>query len=84
MVGQQVVGQLAVSVVEHRAEHGFGTATIAVTGASGLVGTALCAFLSTGGHRVLRLVRHPARTPGERRWNPAPGLPRCVDSRVIT
>ncbi|MEQ8765168.1 MAG: TIGR01777 family oxidoreductase [Planctomycetota bacterium] len=30
---------------------------IAVTGASGFVGTALCAFLTTGGHDVVRLVR---------------------------
>ncbi|MEM6328116.1 MAG: TIGR01777 family oxidoreductase [Bacteroidota bacterium] len=31
--------------------------TIAVTGSSGLIGEALCAFLSGGGHRVVRLVR---------------------------
>ena len=30
---------------------------IAMTGASGLVGSALSAFLTTGGHRVIRLVR---------------------------
>ncbi len=30
---------------------------ILVTGASGLVGTALVPFLTTGGHRVVRLVR---------------------------
>ena len=30
---------------------------MAVTGSSGLIGTALCAYLSTGGHRVIRLVR---------------------------
>lgn len=45
--------------------------TVAVTGASGLVGTALTALLSTGGHRVIRLVRHPARGAGERQWDPA-------------
>lgn len=31
--------------------------TVAITGASGLIGTALRHFLTTGGHRVLRLVR---------------------------
>ena len=31
--------------------------TVAVTGASGLVGTDLCHFLVTGGHTVVRLVR---------------------------
>ncbi len=45
---------------------------VAVTGASGLIGTQLCAFLGTGGHRVDRLVRRePA--PGEIRWDPARG-----------
>jgi hypothetical protein len=45
--------------------------TIAVTGASGTIGTALTAFLSTGGHRVVRLVRRTARTRDERHWRPA-------------
>ncbi|WP_410648937.1 hypothetical protein [Amycolatopsis sp. cmx-4-54] len=40
--------------------------TVAVTGASGLVGTALTAFLTTAGHRVIRLVRHRARATDER------------------
>lgn len=44
--------------------------TVAVTGASGLVGTALCALLTTGGHRVIRLVRRDAQGPDERRWDP--------------
>lgn len=43
--------------------------TIAVTGASGLIGTQLCAFLTTGGHTVVRLVRHEPGA-GERRWDP--------------
>ncbi|GAB3521030.1 TIGR01777 family oxidoreductase [Arthrobacter monumenti] len=45
--------------------------TVAVTGSSGLIGTALTAFLSSGGHRVIRLVRRDPRTPDERRWNPS-------------
>lgn len=40
-----------------------GPLTIAVTGASGLVGSALVAFLTTGGHRVLRLVRRAGARP---------------------
>lgn len=44
--------------------------TVAVTGASGLIGSALAALLSTGGHRVIRLVRRPPRHDGERRWRP--------------
>ena len=44
--------------------------TIALTGSGGLVGSALAALLTTGGHRVIRLVRRPPRDDGERRWRP--------------
>ncbi|MFT4265485.1 MAG: TIGR01777 family oxidoreductase [Nocardioides sp.] len=44
--------------------------TVAVSGSSGLVGTALCALLTTGGHRVIRLVRGSASAADERRWSP--------------
>src|SRR3984885_11896847 len=44
--------------------------TIAVTGSGGLVGTALTALLTTGGHRVIRLVRRPPRDPWEGRLAP--------------
>jgi uncharacterized protein (TIGR01777 family) len=44
--------------------------TVAVTGSSGLIGTALCAFLSTAGHRVIRLVRRAPRADDERPWDP--------------
>lgn len=44
--------------------------TIAITGSSGLVGTALGAFLSTGGHRVIRLVRRQPSNESERYWDP--------------
>ncbi|MEB3062759.1 TIGR01777 family oxidoreductase [[Mycobacterium] zoologicum] len=64
--------QLADDLAAHRraAEHGVAPMTVAVTGSSGLVGSALTAFLSTGGHRVIRLVRGAAANPGERQWNP--------------
>ena len=64
--------QLADDLAAHRlaAEHGLAPATIAVTGSSGLVGSALTAFLRTGGHRVIQLVRRPAHDLDERRWNP--------------
>ena len=55
-------------------EHGDRPESVAVTGASGLVGSALTAFLSTGGYRVIRLVRHEPRDDTERCWDPdAPG-----------
>lgn len=59
--------------------------TVAVTGSSGLVGNALTALLSTGGHRVVRLVRRPARAPDEREWDPrdpAPDLLAGLDAVV--
>lgn len=43
---------------------------IAITGASGLVGSNLSAFLSTGGHQVYRLVRTLTNAPDEIYWNP--------------
>ena len=58
----------------HAAYAGQGPLTVAVTGATGLVGGALVPFLTTGGHRVRRLVRgraDPAR--GDVAWNPDKG-----------
>lgn len=43
---------------------------IAVSGASGLIGSALVPFLSAAGHHVLRIVRHEVKDPEhEIRWN---------------
>jgi uncharacterized protein (TIGR01777 family) len=44
--------------------------TVAVTGSSGLIGSALTALLTTGGHRVIRLVRRAAQGEDERQWDP--------------
>ena len=59
--------------------------SIALTGSSGLIGSELAAFLSSGGHKVLRLVRRPPAGPGERQWapdEPAPELFSGVDAVV--
>ena len=59
--------------------------TIAVTGSNGLIGTALTALLSTGGHHVIRLVRRPAQHAGERQWEPdfpSPDLLNGIDAVV--
>ncbi len=71
--------QIADDLAAH-AEYTTEPLTIAVTGSSGLIGTQLTALLSTGGHRVIRLVRHPVdgggpdadarRRPAQRRWDP--------------
>jgi uncharacterized protein (TIGR01777 family) len=43
---------------------------IAITGSSGLIGSALTASLRADGHQVVRLVRHSPQAPDEVRWNP--------------
>jgi uncharacterized protein (TIGR01777 family) len=47
---------------------------VAVTGSSGLIGSALTPALEGRGHKVLRLVRRPASGAGEASWDPAGGL----------
>jgi uncharacterized protein len=46
---------------------------IAVTGSTGLIGTALVTSLHAAGHEVVRLVRRTPRQPDEVRWDPAAG-----------
>ena len=43
---------------------------IAITGSSGLIGSALTASLQADGHQVVRLVRRPPRAADEIRWDP--------------
>lgn len=73
--------QLADDLAAHRlaADNGLAPLTVAVTGASGLVGSALTAFLSTGGHRVIRLVRRSPTGGDERQWNPDDPDPALLD-----
>jgi uncharacterized protein (TIGR01777 family) len=46
---------------------------VAVTGASGLIGTALVAQLKNDGYQVQKLVRRPVRTSDEVFWDPIKG-----------
>ncbi|MBU3692425.1 MAG: TIGR01777 family protein [Candidatus Nanopelagicaceae bacterium] len=46
---------------------------IAITGASGLIGTALIGHLKSEGHTVQKLVRRPVISADEIQWNPAAG-----------
>lgn len=48
--------------------------TIAITGASGLIGGALSRALAARGDRVIALVRRAPRGPSERSWDPARGV----------
>lgn len=43
---------------------------VVVTGASGLLGSALVPKLESAGHEVVKLVRRPSRNAKERQWDP--------------
>lgn len=47
--------------------------TVAIAGASGLIGTQIAALLTTAGHTVLRMVRGREAGPGEIAWDPEAG-----------
>src|SRR5262245_39457391 len=51
-----------------------GAMRIVVSGASGLLGSALLPALRADGHDVVTLVRRPPRGPGEVRWDPDGGM----------
>ena len=57
---------------------------IAVTGASGLVGSELVSMLRRDGFEVLRLVRRPANAGDEVRWDPDAGTIDAEGLRGIT
>ena len=46
---------------------------VAISGASGLIGSHLAVYLTTAGHEVVRLVRRAAAGPHEVSWDPASG-----------
>ena len=52
---------------------------IIVSGASGLIGSALVPHLASRGHEVIRLVRRSAGT-GESQWDPARGV---IDANIV-
>lgn len=55
---------------------------IAITGASGLIGSSLRHFLTTGGHTVVPMVRRDAR-PGEVPWDPEKGRLAAKDLKGV-
>src|SRR4051812_14693517 len=46
---------------------------VVVSGATGMIGTALVVALDRSGYEVRRLVRRAPRSPGEFSWNPSGG-----------
>lgn len=61
----------AADIAAHRQFRDRGSLKILISGSTGMLGTALIPLLTTGGHRVVRLLRHPR--PGEDAvfWSPA-------------
>ena len=52
--------------------------TIGITGSSGFIGSSLIPFITTGGHRVIRFIRHPVSDGSNNfknvksiQWNPS-------------
>ncbi len=65
----------------HRQLAGKPRLRVAISGASGLIGRQLAAFLSSGGHSVIRLVRRAPRAgSGEIHWDPAR---RVIDATAL-
>ena len=60
--------------VRRHAQGGGDSMRILVTGSTGLVGSALTAFLESGGHDVRRLLRAPSPAPHTTSWDPATGI----------
>ena len=54
--------------------------TVAISGATGLIGSAFAAHLRAKGHTVRRLVRSGERQPGDIPWDPARGV---LDARDL-
>lgn len=65
-------------LARHARHAGAPRLRVAVTGSTGLVGAALCAFLTTGGHEVVPLVRRDG-VPGVR-WDP---VARTIDAEGL-
>jgi hypothetical protein len=57
---------------------------VAVTGSSGLIGTALAASLRADGHQVVRLVRRPPRGDGERAVSDKAGSDKAGSDEAIS
>ena len=60
-------------LTRHAAHAGEPRLRVGVTGASGLIGSQLTAFLESGGHTVVRIGRGAPQRPGDVAWDPAAG-----------
>ena len=64
---------LASDLAAHRQFRDRGALRILISGSTGLLGSALIPLLTTGGHRVVRLVRGPIPGAETVPWDPAAG-----------
>lgn len=65
---------LAADLAAHAPFRDLPRLTVALSGSSGLIGSALAVYLNSGGHHVKRLIRRASgRQPDEMAWNPATG-----------
>ena len=64
---------LAADLAAHGRFREHGPLRILISGSTGMLGSALIPFLTTGGHRVVRLVRRPIAGEETVLWNPAAG-----------
>lgn len=60
------------------------TQRVAITGSSGMIGTAVATYLSQRGDQVVRLVRREAKAPDEVSWDPAAGRLDPTDLAGVT
>ncbi len=65
---------------QHMAYEQLPRLTVAITGGTGMIGSALTALLRTGGHTVRWITRSPDAARGDIGWNPAAGT---IDSAAL-
>jgi uncharacterized protein len=63
----------AADLAAHRLYSGVSSMQVAISGASGLIGSALAPFLTTGGHQVRKIVRGQAKSADDISWDPSAG-----------
>jgi uncharacterized protein (TIGR01777 family) len=71
-------GDLLIHAIANKIRGNDRPLTIGITGSSGFVGSSLMPFLTTGGHRVIRFLRHPVsednfnfKNVKSIQWNPS-------------
>jgi len=62
-------GDLQVHSIANKIRGNHRPMTIGITGSSGFVGSSLIPFLTTGGHRVIRFLRHPVSDGNDNNFN---------------